>query len=49
MKLQLADRTFIYPKGDNENVLVKEYNFIFPTDFIIIDIEEDREVPLIMG
>ena len=31
------------------NVLVKVDKFIFPTDFIILDIEEDREVPIILG
>ena len=32
-----------------EDVLVKVDNFIFPTDFIVLDMEEDREIPIILG
>ncbi|KAK8926414.1 hypothetical protein KSP39_PZI018814 [Platanthera zijinensis] len=32
-----------------EDVLVKVDKFIFPVDFVILDIEEDVEVPLILG
>ena len=37
------------PKGILEDVLVKVGNFIFPVDFVIIDIEEDKQVPLLLG
>ncbi|XP_038889677.1 uncharacterized protein LOC120079535 [Benincasa hispida] len=47
--LQLADRTIKYPEGKIEDVLVKVDNLIFPTDFIILDYEADREVPIILG
>ncbi|XP_038876380.1 uncharacterized protein LOC120068819 [Benincasa hispida] len=47
--LQLADRTIMYPKRKIEDVLVKVDNFIFPTDFIILDYEADREIPIILG
>ena len=47
--LQLADRFIKHPRGVLENVLVKVDKFIFLVDFIILDIEEDREVPLIIG
>ncbi|XP_038874903.1 uncharacterized protein LOC120067407 [Benincasa hispida] len=47
--LQLADRTIKYPGGKIENVLVKVDNLIFPADFIILDYEVDREVPIILG
>ncbi|XP_038896420.1 uncharacterized protein LOC120084686 [Benincasa hispida] len=47
--LQLADRTIKYPKGKIEDVLVKVDNLIFPADFIILDYEADREVPIILG
>ncbi|XP_038884893.1 uncharacterized protein LOC120075511 [Benincasa hispida] len=47
--LQLADRTIKYPKGKIEDVLVKVDNFIFPADFIILDYETDRDVPIIIG
>ncbi|XP_038895976.1 uncharacterized protein LOC120084148 [Benincasa hispida] len=47
--LQLADRTIKYPEGKIEDVLVKVDNLIFPADFIILDYEADREVPIILG
>ncbi|XP_038890435.1 uncharacterized protein LOC120079995 [Benincasa hispida] len=47
--LQLADRTIKYPEGKSEDVLVKVDNFIFPADFIILDYEADRDVPIILG
>ena len=49
MSLQLADRSITYPRGIVEDVLVKVDKFIFPVDFIVLDIEEDHEVPLILG
>ena len=48
VSLQLADRSIKHPKGI-ENVLVKVDKFIFLMDFIILNMEEDREVPLILG
>ncbi|XP_024042790.1 uncharacterized protein LOC127900652 [Citrus sinensis] len=47
--LQLADRSHAYPEGKIENVLVKVDKFIFPVDFIILDFEYDKEVPIILG
>ncbi|GJY39192.1 gag-pol polyprotein [Tanacetum coccineum] len=38
-----------YPKGIVENVLVGIGKFIFPVDFIILDMPEDVKVPLILG
>jgi len=32
-----------------EDVLVKVDKLIFPTDFIILDIEEEEDVPIILG
>ncbi|CAH9142614.1 unnamed protein product, partial [Cuscuta epithymum] len=49
MCLQLADRSVKYPKGIVEDVLVKVDKFIFPVDFVVMDMEEDRETPLILG
>lgn len=31
-----------------KNLLVKVGKFIFPTEFVILDIEEDEEVPIIL-
>ncbi|XP_038884774.1 uncharacterized protein LOC120075447 [Benincasa hispida] len=47
--LQLADRIIKYPEGKIEDVLVKVDNHIFSVDFIILDYEADREVPIILG
>ena len=32
-----------------EDVLVKVDKFIFPADFIALDMEENREIPIILG
>ena len=40
--VQLGDRSIIYPEGVLENVLVKVNDLIFPADFYIIDMENDR-------
>ncbi|XP_042003868.1 uncharacterized protein LOC121752845 [Salvia splendens] len=47
--LQMADRTVTYPKGIVEDVLVMVHDFIFPVDFVVLDMEEDVNVPLIWG
>ena len=47
--LQLADRSLKHPRGIIEDVLVKVDKFIFPTDFIVLDMEEDKEIPIILG
>ena len=47
--LQLADRSLTHPCGMIEDILVKVNNFIFPADFIILDMEEDKEIPIILG
>ncbi|KAH9802215.1 hypothetical protein KPL71_001288 [Citrus sinensis] len=47
--LQLADRSHAYPEGKIEDVLVKVDKFIFPVDFIVLDFEVDKKVPIILG
>lgn len=49
MSLQLADRSIKYQRGIVEDVLVKVDKFIFPANFIVLDMTEDFEVPLILG
>ncbi|XP_073279577.1 uncharacterized protein [Primulina huaijiensis] len=49
MSLELADRSVKYPRGVIEDVLVKVDKFIFPADFVVLDMEEDIEMPLILG
>ena len=45
----MADRTLAHPKGILEDVLIKVGKFIFPVDFVVINIEEDKQVPLLLG
>ena len=47
--LQMADRSMAQPEGVLEDVLVKVGKFIFPVDFVIMKMEEDTEVPLLLG
>ncbi|XP_062114339.1 uncharacterized protein LOC133825404 [Humulus lupulus] len=47
--LLLADRSIAHPRGIIEDVLVKVDKFIFPADFIVLDMEEDANVPIILG
>ncbi|GKB30635.1 zinc finger, CCHC-type containing protein, partial [Tanacetum coccineum] len=47
LTVELANRTVKHPKGIVENVLVGIGKFIFPVDFIILDMPEDVKVPLI--
>ncbi|XP_076881117.1 uncharacterized protein LOC143529156 [Bidens hawaiensis] len=49
MSIQLADRSVKYPRGIVENMLVKIDKFVFPVDFVILDMDEDENVPLILG
>ena len=47
--LQMADRTLAHPEGIIEDVLIKVGKFIFLVDFVVIDIEKDKQVPLLLG
>ncbi|GKB22964.1 putative reverse transcriptase domain-containing protein [Tanacetum coccineum] len=49
LTVELADRIVKYPKGIAKNVLVGIDKFVFPIDFIILDMPEDVNVPLILG
>ncbi|GJV12013.1 hypothetical protein Tco_1353554 [Tanacetum coccineum] len=49
LKVELADKTMKYPKGIAKNVLVGIGKFVFPVDFIILDMPKDIKVPLILG
>ena len=37
------------PEGVLEDVLIKVGKFIFHVDFIVMDMEEDTQVPLLLG
>ena len=47
--LQMADRYMAQPEGILEDVLVKVGKFIFPVDFVIMQMEKDTQVPLLLG
>ncbi|KAL8534616.1 hypothetical protein ACS0TY_010581 [Phlomoides rotata] len=49
MNLQLADCSMAYPRGIIEDVLVKVDKFIFPVDFVVLDMKEGEFIPLILG
>ncbi|GJV10504.1 gag-pol polyprotein [Tanacetum coccineum] len=48
LTVELANRTVKHPKGITKTVLVGIGKFIFPVDFIILDMPEDVKVPLIL-
>ena len=47
--LQMADISMAQLEGVLEDVLIKVGKFIFPVDFIIMKMEEDTQVPLLLG
>ncbi|KAL4306620.1 hypothetical protein AHAS_Ahas16G0196500 [Arachis hypogaea] len=48
MALQLDDRTFKFPYGVVEDLLVKVGEFIFPADFVVPDMEEEGNKLIIL-
>nr|GEU87564.1 hypothetical protein [Tanacetum cinerariifolium] len=48
LTIKLADITIKYPMAIAKNVLVRIGKFIFPIVFIVLDIPEDNDVPLIL-
>ena len=49
MTLQMVERILAHAEGILEDVLIKVGKFIFLMDFVVIDIEEDKQVPLLLG
>ena len=47
--LQMADRSMARPEGILEDVLVKVGKFVFLVDFVVMQMEEDTQVPLLLG
>nr|GEU41544.1 hypothetical protein [Tanacetum cinerariifolium] len=48
LTIELADKIIKHPRSIAENVLVRIGKFIFPIDFIILDMPEDDGSPLIL-
>ncbi|XP_050876363.1 uncharacterized protein LOC127080077 [Lathyrus oleraceus] len=49
MTLQFVDHLVKRPYGVVEDVLVKIDKFFFPIDFVVLEMPEDEEIPLILG
>ncbi|XP_070036935.1 uncharacterized protein [Nicotiana tomentosiformis] len=49
ISFQIADQTTIIPERIVEYVLVRVDKFVFPVDFIVVKMEENKEVPYIIG
>ncbi|KAL7594296.1 hypothetical protein Lser_V15G28541 [Lactuca serriola] len=49
MAIHLANKTITFPRGICEDLLVKVDKFVFPVDFIVLDMEADPQVPIILG
>ena len=45
----MVDRTIKHPRGILEDVLIKVGKFIFLIDFVVLDMAEDHNVPIILG
>ncbi|XP_023754509.1 uncharacterized protein LOC111902933 [Lactuca sativa] len=49
MAIHLTNKMVTFPRGICEDLLVKVDKFVFPADFIVLDIDEDEPVPIILG
>ena len=47
--LQLADRSVAYPRGIIEDLIIKVDNLYLPADFVVLDMDEDIQTPIILG
>jgi len=47
--LKLADRTNIHPVGFIEDIPIEVGGIYIPTDFIVLDMDEDDQAPFILG
>ncbi|GKA42112.1 zinc finger, CCHC-type containing protein [Tanacetum coccineum] len=48
IKLSLASHLYIYPLGIVEDVLVEVAEHVYPVDFVILDIKENKKWPFIL-
>ncbi|GJZ16046.1 zinc finger, CCHC-type containing protein [Tanacetum coccineum] len=49
IRLSLASHSYIYPLRIAEDVLVDVVGYVYPMDFMILDIREDKKRPFILG
>ena len=45
----MVDMTLAQPEGILKDVLIKVGKLIFLVDFVVIDIEKEKQVPLLLG
>ncbi|GJX69018.1 MAK10-like protein [Tanacetum coccineum] len=49
IRLSLASHSYIYPLGIVKDVLVEVTEHVYPIDFVILDIKENKKRPFILG
>jgi len=49
MTLQFADHSIIYPARILEDIPIKVGKIYIPTDFVVVDIQDDSEIPILLG
>lgn len=49
VSLQLPNRNIKYSRGKIEDVLIKAGNLICLTDFLVLDVEEDQNIPIVLS
>ncbi|XP_023741787.1 uncharacterized protein LOC111889862 [Lactuca sativa] len=49
MAIHMLNRSVTQPRGIVEDILVKIGKFVFPIDFVVLDMKEDSDVPIILG
>ncbi|XP_052627227.1 uncharacterized protein LOC128133736 [Lactuca sativa] len=49
MNIHMANRSVTQPRGIVEDILVKIGKYVFPIDFVVLDMKEDPDVLIILG
>ncbi|GJZ33003.1 reverse transcriptase domain-containing protein [Tanacetum coccineum] len=49
IRLSLASHSYIYPLGIAEDVLVEVAEDVYPVDFVVLHIKENKKRPFILG
>ena len=49
MYLSMADKSVTYPLGILENMPIKVEKFVIPANFLVLEMEEDFEIPILFG
>ena len=49
ISMQLTDHSVKYSIGTLEDALIKVSKFFIPADFVVLEMEEDSQIPIILG